>query len=167
MKIVKTAFAVAALVSALSTVATAADYVVDIDQHIGRIVPGVGIEAAVMVMAFRLRFVFRPLLLFFGHVAGLNALAGYYLDPLETGGAIQSFQPAFKAESVADQQFGLGQGADILRRRLVDVSIAVRPDQHRPLAPLDDQVEPRVDLVRPVRHVDPLQRDRPRAAARP
>ena len=62
---------------------------------------------------------------------GLYALAGYHLDPLETGGGVEALQPTLETEAVADQQFGVSQGADILRRWLIDVSITIGPHQHR------------------------------------
>lgn len=81
--------------------AQAPGYVVDIDQDVGRVIPGVGVEAAVMVVTclslmvmIGIGVVMRSVILvfrfFFLHLMGLDALAGHYLDPLETGGGVGS-----------------------------------------------------------------------------
>ena len=87
----------------------------------GLVMIGIGVVMRSVILVFRF---------FFLHLMGLDALAGHYLDPLETGGGVEALQPTLETEAVADQQFGVSQSADILRRWLIDVSIAVRPDQH-------------------------------------
>jgi len=97
--------------------------IVDIAPGIGKILPGVRVNFAVMVvMLLRIRLQMRAFECFYA-IAGDQHLAAIArrFD--------QTFDPALETKAIDDHQLGLGDGFGIGGSGLVDVSIGVLSDQ--------------------------------------